>query len=98
MVKGKRASLASLPIGQRAQGKPPTADKASQGPDGAGTIKTILLRISEPGWRELRLLSMDTGKPVDSLLIEAANDLLARHGRPAVVEKRLPRKPGGEGK
>lgn len=66
-------------------------DKAAPSVE-ATDIKTILLRVNEDGWKELRRLSIEVGEPMDSLLIHAANHLLECAGKPPCLEKRLPRK------
>lgn len=51
-------------------------------------VKTAMIRIDPEGWKALRRLSIELDTPLDDLLIEAANDLLRRHGEPAIVQKR----------
>jgi len=51
-------------------------------------VKTAMIRIDPDGWKALRLLSIDLDTPLDDLLIDAANEMLRRHGRPAIVQKR----------
>jgi hypothetical protein len=92
-AKGKRPDLTKLPIGRRMAGSQAQATTSTTKPSATGgDVKTILLRLNREGWAELRKLSVDTDTALDTLLVEAANSLLAKHGRPAVVEKRLPRK------
>ena len=38
-------------------------------------------RLSERGWKSLKLLSIELGKPLQGLVIEALNDMLRKHGR-----------------
>lgn len=94
----KRAKLTG-PLAQRLQSNRAAADQEQVAPAGEGDAKpehdptdtkTLLVRINRAGWQELRRLSIDLDRPVDSLMIEAGNSLLARHGKPAVIEKRLP--------
>lgn len=68
------------------------AKRASGGDSETDGTKTVLLRINKRGWLELRRLALDLDQPLDSLLIEAANDLLSANGKPKVVEKRQPAK------
>lgn len=52
--------------------------------------KTAMIRINRAGWQELSFLSTELDRPLDELLIEAANALLVAYGKPAIIEKRLP--------
>lgn len=95
----KKPDLSSLPIGKRLQTRASTQQTAIEQGASARSgsdndIKTVLLRINRDGWAELRRLSVDTDTPLDTIIINACNDVLARSGRPAIVEKRLPAKKG----
>lgn len=91
----KKSNLADLPIGNRlakaatvARKAEPVEKKAARPRDAARDYKTVMARINRNGWAELRRLSIDLDKPAEDLLIEALNELLARHNRPALIEKR----------
>jgi hypothetical protein len=56
---------------------------------GRAEIKGIMTRVNPEGWRALRMLALDLGVPLQSLCVEAFNDLLRKHRRPAVVENPL---------
>ncbi len=43
--------------------------------------KTAIVYIDQAGARELKLLSVDTGRSQQDLLVEAINDLLIKHGK-----------------
>ena len=47
-------------------------------------IKTAMIRINPEGWRKLRRLAIDLNRPLDDFLIDAANEMLQRHGRPSL--------------
>jgi hypothetical protein len=42
-------------------------------------------RLNREGWRELTNLSTDLDRSLQSLMIEAINDLLGKHARPKVA-------------
>ena len=52
-------------------------------------IKGIMTRVNPEGWRALRMLALELDVPLQSLCVEAFNDLLRKHRRPAVVENPL---------
>ena len=54
-----------------------------QGPSAASGVKLRYMqtRLSESGWKSLKLLSIELGKPLQGLVIEALNDMLRKHGR-----------------
>jgi hypothetical protein len=43
--------------------------------------KTAIVYIDPAGARELKLLSLDTSRSQQDLLVEAINDLLIKHGK-----------------
>jgi len=43
-----------------------------------------MIRINPEGWRKLRRLAIDLNRPLDDFLIDAANEMLQRHGRPSL--------------
>jgi hypothetical protein len=50
-----------------------------------GSFKFMQTRINRDGWRELTNLSTELDRPLQSLMIEAINDLLGKHARPKVA-------------
>jgi hypothetical protein len=42
-------------------------------------------RLAEPGWKALRMLSLDQGRPLQQLVLEGLNDLLKKYGKDQVV-------------
>jgi hypothetical protein len=44
-------------------------------------LRYMQTRLSERGWKSLKLLSIELGKPLQGLVIEALNDMLRKHGR-----------------
>jgi hypothetical protein len=44
-------------------------------------LRYMQTRLSESGWKSLKLLSIELGKPLQRLVIEALNDMLRKHGR-----------------
>jgi hypothetical protein len=49
------------------------------------SFKFLQTRINRDGWRELSKLALDQDRPLQSLMIEAINDLLGKHARPPVA-------------
>ena len=47
--------------------------------------KLFTVRLGASVIRDIRLLSVDTGQPVSSLLAEAVTDLVRKHGRTQVA-------------
>ena len=45
----------------------------------------MTLRINEAAWRELQMLRIETGLPVNKLLIDAVNEYLGRNGTSPVA-------------
>lgn len=48
---------------------------------GAPGLRYMQTRLSESGWKALRLLAIETGRPMQQIVIEALNDMLRKHGR-----------------
>ena len=63
--------------------------KAVKRKPSAGEMKVIYLRINLAGWRELRKLAAAKDTSVQTLMIEAANNLLRDNSRPTVAENPL---------
>jgi hypothetical protein len=58
----------------------PPAKKAA-----AGKLRYMQTRLAEPGWKALRMLSLEEGRPLQQLVLEGLNDLLKKYGRDQVV-------------
>lgn len=90
----KPGSLSSL--GSRLQQKPataptpdaatrvdePTLPRGARQPDGR---RGILVRARPEAWKALKLAALDQDMTLQDLMIEAINDVLAKHGRPPVA-------------
>jgi len=50
-----------------------------------GATRQMSLRISDAAWRELQMLRIETGRPVNKLLIDAVNEYLSRNGKALVA-------------
>ena len=54
---------------------------------GTATVKTppamkyLQTRLTEPSWKELKLLSLEAGESLQTLVVGALNDLMVKHGR-----------------
>ena len=69
-----------------------TRSKPSRPPSQSGDraeIKGILTRVNPEGWRALRMLALELDVPLQSLCVQAFNQLLKKHGRRPVVENPL---------
>ena len=56
--------------------------KAAKTVAGSGVkLRYMQTRLSESGWKSLKLLSIELSKPLQGLVIEALNDMLRKHGR-----------------
>jgi hypothetical protein len=54
-----------------------------------GAFKTIITRVNDEGWRALRMLAAERDTTLNSVAVEAFNDLLQKHGKRAVVKNPL---------
>jgi hypothetical protein len=68
----------------RAQVEPPAA--------GPSDLKTMQVRVNRAGWLEMSRLAQDRDVPLETLMVEAFNDVLLKHRKPPVVERRQPMK------
>jgi hypothetical protein len=68
---------------------PVTFAAAVQGGTPRAPMKHILTRLNPAGWRALKLLAVDQGRPVQTLMIEAVNDLLSKYGNGPVARSPL---------
>ena len=59
---------------------PPAAKKTT-----GRKLRYMQTRLAEPGWKALRMLSLEEGRPLQQLVLEGLNDLLAKYGKPQVV-------------
>lgn len=55
-------------------------------------IKTMQVRVNRAGWLEMTRLAQDRDIPLEELMVEAFNDVLVKHGKPPVAERRQPEK------
>ena len=81
---------------------PPTAAAAAEMTDGETTreadppaappsdLKTMQVRVNRAGWVEMSRLAQDLDIPLERLMVDAFNDVLVKHRKPPVVERRLP--------
>ena len=97
MSKTARGSLSSLTdrLAPKAGAQPTPPASAAIAPtpsvkDPQRDLKTMMCRVNRAGWQEMSRLAIDTGANLEDLLIEACNELLRKHGRPPVIEKRSP--------
>ena len=74
----KRAPLTGLTSGAGALGKHVVAK-------GGRDMKYMQTRINSAGWRELKMLALAEGRSLQSIVVDALNDALRKHGRAPVV-------------
>ncbi|WP_238232475.1 hypothetical protein [Methylobacterium thuringiense] len=53
-------------------------------------LKTMQVRVNRAGWLEMTRLAQDRDMPLETLMVEAFNDVLTKHQKPPVVERRQP--------
>jgi hypothetical protein len=59
----------------------PPAKKAAA----SGKLRYMQTRLGEPGWKALKMLSLEEGRPLQQLVLEGLNDLLKKYGKDQVV-------------
>ncbi len=47
----------------------------------SGEVCNVLIRLNREGWRELKILAANEARTLQSLMVEASNDLLRKYGR-----------------
>ena len=65
--------------------KTPGRAKRTSEPSVAG-VRHVLTRLNSEGWRALKMLTIEREQPLQSLMIEAINDLLKKHGKKPVAQ------------
>ena len=53
-------------------------------------LKTMQVRVNRVGWVEMSRLAQDLDIPLERLMVDAFNDVLVKHRKPPVVERRQP--------
>jgi hypothetical protein len=48
-------------------------------------MKYLQTRLTEPPWKEVKLLSIETGESLQTLVVEALNDLMGKNGKKPVI-------------
>ncbi|TXN42371.1 hypothetical protein [Methylobacterium sp. WL7] len=101
MAAPKRPTLSSIvePKGRSPEPAPPSkaeatapAETSEAEPPQAGPadLKTMQVRVNRAGWLEMSRLAQDRDIPLETLMVEAFNDVLTKHRKPPVVERRQP--------
>jgi hypothetical protein len=49
------------------------------------TMKYLQARLTEPSWRELKMLSLEVGESLQTLVVAALNDLMVKHRKKPVI-------------
>ena len=71
--------------GRAGAGRPPTVDQAHLAPSRRGR-KAVTFYLDPAGHQQLRMIGLETGRSAQSLLVEAANDLFQKHGKPRIAD------------
>jgi hypothetical protein len=66
-------------------GKPVSKQSAKKSAKVAPAMKYLQTRLTEPSWKELKLLSLETGESLQTLVVTALNDLMAKNGKKPVI-------------
>lgn len=75
--------------GPAAPAAPPPAPRAPVPRRSPPDMKTVQVRINRRGWAALRRVADDhEGMTLESLMVEALNDVLLKYGQPPIVERR----------
>lgn len=75
----------------KAEMAPPTETTPAEPPQaGPADLKTMQVRVNRAGWLEMSRLAQDLDIPLETLMVEAFNDVLIKHRKPPVVERRQP--------
>lgn len=53
------------------------------------SVKGLMHRINEQGWKDLKILAAEQGITMNALVVEALNDLLRKHGKKPTIENPL---------
>jgi hypothetical protein len=62
----------------------PGAKKGAD-PKKAPAMKYMQTRLTEPSWKELQMLRLERSESMQSLVVEALNDLMVKYGRKPVI-------------
>jgi hypothetical protein len=49
------------------------------------TLKYLQTRLTEPSWRELKMLSLEAGESLQALVVGALNDLMVKYRKKPVI-------------
>ncbi|MCJ2055931.1 hypothetical protein MKL09_05125 [Methylobacterium sp. J-048] len=62
----------------------PTGQRAST------KVRNMQVRVNPKGFQAVKILTLELEMTLEDLMVEALNDFLAKHGKPATVERRSP--------
>lgn len=77
----------AAPADARIATEAPAVEPPQAGP---ADLKTMQVRVNRAGWLEMSRLAQDRDIPLETLMVEAFNDVLTKHQKPPVVERRQP--------
>ena len=48
-------------------------------------MKYVQTRLTEPSWKELQMLRLERSESLQTLIVEALNDLMVKHGKKPTI-------------
>lgn len=91
IVEPKTRRIESAPAPKAETPAPAEAAESDSIPSaGPADLKTMQVRVNRAGWLEMSRLAQDRDIPLETLMVEAFNDVLTKHKKPPVVERRQP--------
>ncbi|MBO1022985.1 hypothetical protein IPV08_23795 [Methylobacterium sp. SD274] len=96
MAPPKRPALSSIveqksrPVEPQAEAPAAVPRDVAPAPTIPNDLKTMQVRVNRAGWLEMTRLAQDLDKPLETLMVEAFNDILVKHSKPPVAERRQP--------
>lgn len=80
----------SRPAEPQAEALATAPREVAPAPSTPSDLKTMQVRVNRAGWLEMTRLAQDLDKPLETLMVEAFNDILVKHSKPPVAKRRQP--------
>jgi hypothetical protein len=86
----KRATLTDFTTPKPQAATPGAAPEAPAEPTTARAAKAdprrgLTLRLSEPAWKQLKILAVQEGRHAHDLIIDGVNAVFEKHGKPPIA-------------
>lgn len=78
---------------------PPRTDKTTDQPTSrraSAKVRNMQVRVDPQGFKAIKVLALDLERSLEDLMVEALNDLMAKHGKKVTIEKRSSDRSSGE--